>query len=238
MARVIQLPAARRFRPGSLRPVQPGTTLRCLVLASGPEWVAVDVDSGALLRPLASSVAHGAPLDLGPSLSTVSFVIDDSSEPFDPSRPEAVGIAPGSIAGLGAPRRRAVRQLLGKLVTRSPAAPLLGSLGPSVAYSDLEGDRPSVVLVEPDHRPRFGNGPTGPWCQFSLGDRKHALPLHGRPEDATSRTGDGRTHRSSRRRRHGPGAAVPRLLVVGFGAPRGGQVPKVVLGAISEPPRR
>lgn len=205
----------------------------------GSEWVAADVESGALVRPLASEAARPDAPRPARSLELVSFELAPTDEPPDPARPEAVRIADGSLAPLRAPRRRAVRHLLGHLVTSSRSGPLLGSLGPSVAYPDLEGDRPSLAVVAPDQRPRFGNGPAGAWCQFSLGGRRHALPLHGRPEqaldlvDGLSAAFDGH----KRHRRHGPGAAVPRLLVIGFGAPRRGQVPKLVLGAISETPR-
>ena len=44
----------RRRRPGAVRADRPGTVLRCLLLAGGPEWVAVDVASGALVRSRAS----------------------------------------------------------------------------------------------------------------------------------------------------------------------------------------
>jgi hypothetical protein len=92
---------------------------------------------------------------------------------------------------------------------------LLGTLGPSIAYGDLDGTRPSVVVIAPEVRPRFGTGPTGPWCQFLLGGRRHTLPCaEGAAPDANA-TGHG-----------------AKLLVVALGAPQRGQVPKVVLGAL------
>ena len=209
------------------------------MLVPGPEWVAADVETGALVRALATdTLLPDAPRPSVP-LELVSFRIAPSGEPPDPARPEAVRIAEGSLTKLPPPRQRAVRRLLGHLVTSSRSRPLLGSLGPSIAYPDLEGDRPSLAVVAPDQRPRFGNGPTGAWCQFSLAGRRHALPLRGRPEEALDLV-EGLSAAFEGRRRHrrrGPGAAVPRLLVIGFGPPRRGQVPKLVLGAISEPAR-
>jgi hypothetical protein len=141
-----------------------------------------------------------------------------------------------------------VRYLLGHLVENAPAQPLLGTLGPSIAYVDLDGWRPSVAVIEPDRLPRFGNGPTGPWCQFALGGRRHALPLLGRPDavfmgdsdwdQPLSRSHSGPSRRKRAKAMAAVGAQMPRWLVVAFGAPRRGQVPKVVLGALSDPRRR
>jgi hypothetical protein len=225
VTRPARLPAAHDFRTGAVRADTPGDTLTCLVLVSGPEWVAADVETGALVRPLASEATREGAFRPARSLELVCLVLGPLGEPPDPARPEAIRVASVATDPIRRPRRRAVRHLLGHLVSSSRSGPLLGSLGPSIAYPDLEGDRPSVAVVAPDQRPRFGNGPAGPWCQFSLAGRRHAMPLQVRPEEALDLV------------REGPGATVPRLLVVGFGAPRRGQVPKVVLGAISEAPK-
>ncbi len=39
----MRLPSGRRRRSGAVRANEPGDVLRCLLLARGPEWVAVDV---------------------------------------------------------------------------------------------------------------------------------------------------------------------------------------------------
>jgi len=214
----------------------------------------VDVASGALVRPFAPGPAGVADTGIGAALSAVELVLAESDEPDDPARPEAVRLG-GPPTALPPPRRRAVRRLLGHLVASSPAQPLLGTLGPSVAYGDLDGSRPSVAVVEPDRLPRFGNGPSGPWCQFSLGGRRHALPLAGRlgasiagaaerdeamPTPAAPTTD--RSQPGGRKRRGAAGSAVgaelPRWLVVAFGRPVRGQVPKVVVGALPDPRRR
>ncbi|MGH9293229.1 MAG: hypothetical protein ACRDZ6_10720 [Acidimicrobiales bacterium] len=234
MSRGPAVHAARGFTAGALRAAAPGDRLCCLVLVGGREWVAVDTNTGAYVRPYAPE-DPGQPADpaMARPLELVELTIGGVPGPPDPSRPEAV--SPAGSRSLGPSRRRAARRLLARLVTKAPELPLLGTLGPSVAYRDLDGGRPSVVLVSPDDRPRFGNGPSGPWCQFTLGGRRHALPLNGRPEEALEHA-EGRGHPGTSRRGSrgaGRGSAQPRLLLVGYGAPRGGQVPKIVLGALS-----
>ena len=82
-------------------------------------------------------------------------------------RPERVGPA----------KRRAVRRLLSELLPSDPKRPLLGSLGPSISYVDLDGSRPSVAVIAPDRTPTFAADLAGTWCYFSLGGRKHRLPV-------------------------------------------------------------
>ncbi len=214
--------------------------LRCLVLVPGPDWVAVDLESGALLRApagptpalgddlpgTADDAAEAPPEEAGGppwprhALGTVQLTLGPDLQPVDPARPEAVVLARPPVE-LGEMRRRATRQLLQRLVTKASDRPLLGTLGPSISYGDLDGTRPSVVIVAPEARPRFGVGPSGPWCQFSLGGRRHTMPCaeHAAP-DATA-TGHG-----------------ARLLVVALGPPYRGQVPKVVLGTLPLARRR
>jgi hypothetical protein len=213
----VRVPAAHHFRAGTLRAAEPGSVLACLVLAPGPDWVAADLDSGALLRARAcdANPEEDEPvMRLGRSLSAVEITIGRDDELPDPARPEAVPLAAQPVR-LHDPRRRAVRRLLGHLVTRDAARPLLGTLASSGAYTAVDGTRPSGVLVAPDDRPRFGLGPDGPWCQFTLGGRRHGLAFLGRASLDGSEA-----------------AETARLLVVGFGSPREGQLPKVVLGTL------
>jgi hypothetical protein len=211
------IPASRHFEAGKLRADGPGAVLRCLVLAPGPDWVAADLESGAILRARAADVAPDvdAPLTrLGRTLSAVELTLGRDDEPADPGRPEAVPLATQPVR-LRRPRRGAVRRLVGHLVTADTRRPLLGTVATSVSYADLDGTVPSVVIVAPDDRPRFGSGADGLWCQFSLGGRGHGLsfPAATSIEDL-------------------PRPDSARLLVVGFGAPCRGQLPKVVLGAL------
>ena len=191
--------------------------LACLVLAPGPDWVAADLASGALLRARAADAGpqeSETPLRIGRTLSAVEMTIGQNDELRDPGRPEAVAFAAPPVR-LQAPRRRSVHRLLGHLLTRDAGRPLLGTLASSVSYTDLDGTRPSVVLVMPDERPRFAVGPDGPWCDFTLGGRRHELAFLGAASSDAFERGE-----------------VPRLLVVGFGSPQQGQLPKVVLGAL------
>ena len=91
-----------------------------------------------------------------------------------PFRPEAVMVRRSPLH-VGAPRRRAVRRLLQDLLPANSKRPLLGSLGPSISYEDLDGSRPSVALIAPDRAPIFTFDAKGTWCQFSLGGRRHHL---------------------------------------------------------------
>ncbi len=236
LSRSVRAPAARHFQAGKLRADGPGSVLRCLVLVPGPEWVAIDLDSGALVRAHAGS-QPGQPDDAGTrstvsgdgdmshgvdnvppwperSLQAVELRLGVDPEPPDPARPEAIVVS-GRPVVLGEPRRRTTRRLLRQVVTKASDRPLLGTLGPSIAYGDLDGTRPSVVIVAPQARPRFGVGPTGPWCQFALGGRRHTMPCSEHAAPDPSATGHG-----------------TKLLVVALGAPRRGQVPKMVLGTL------
>ena len=256
--RNLRLPSPRHRRPGSARANEPGDVLRCLLLARGPEWVAVDVASGAMLRsrasgwpvvPADSSLARagahrGAPASsrggrthsrqphIGPELDLVEIELAEDDEPTDPARPEAVMVrrAPELV---GTPRRRAVRRILKDLLPTDARRPLLGSLGPSISYEDLDGSRPSVALVAPDRPPVFSWDATGTWCQFSLGGRKHALPVvDERIVDADGRARGGRPATDSVEKAIG---GAPRYLVVALGAPRRGQAPKLILGVLPRP---
>ena len=191
--------------------------LRCLVLAPGPDWVAADLESGAFVRARASDSQpdeDAPPMRLGRVLSAVEITLGRDDEPPDPGRPEAVRLAAQPVR-LRRPRRQAVRHLLGHLTPADAGRPLLGTLASSVSYTDVDGTRPSVVIVAPDERPRFGSGPDGLWCEFTLGGRRHGLAFVAR---ATAEDF--------------PRPEVVRLLVVGFGPPCRGQLPKVVLGAL------
>jgi hypothetical protein len=168
----------------------------------------------------------------GPELDIVDIQLADDDEPPDPARPEAVMVlqAPERV---GTPRRRAARRLLHELLPSNPRRPLLGSLGPSISYVDLDGSRPSVVVVAPDRPPVFSSDTAGTWCQFSLGGRKHRLPVvDERLFDAKDRASSGALTNDAVEKAIG---GAPRYLVVALGAPHRGQAPKLVLGVLPRP---
>lgn len=247
--RGVRLPPRRRRRPGAVRADQPGDVLRCVLLARGPEWVAVDVATGALVRSRASGWPP-AEADSGPdaraseddepagpryaaqALDLVDIELADDDEPPDPSRPEAVMVR-RSPTRVGAPRRRSVRRLVQDLLPANAKRPLLGSLGPSISYEDLDGSRPSVAVIAPDRAPIFTFDAKGTWCQFSLGGRRHHLPVvDERLLDAGTRARGGALDLGAVTRAVG---GVPKYLIVGLGAPRRGQAPKLVLGVLPRP---
>lgn len=244
----VRLPARRHRRPGAARANRPGDVLRCLLLARGPEWVLVDVATGALMRSRASGwpvvatdsslIAGASPHPdrggphSGPELDVVEIELADDDEPPDPARPEAVMVlqAPERV---GTPRRRAARRILHGLLPTDPKRPLLGSLGPSISYVDLDGSRPSVVVVAPDRPPAFTADISGTWCQFSLGGRRHRLAVvDERLIDAKDRDRGGTLTNEAVEKAIG---GAPRYLVVALGAPHRGQAPKLVLGVLPRP---
>jgi len=246
--RAVRIPSRRHRRPGAVRANRPGDVLRCVLLAQGPEWVVVDVATGALVRSRASGwpvvatdsslVAGASPdggkrgLHTGPELDVVEIELVDDDEPLDPARPEAVMVrhAPERV---GTPRRRAVHRVLRELLPSDPKRPLLGSLGPSISYVDLDGSRPSVAVVAPDRAPAFACDMMGTWCQFSLGGRKHRLPVvDERLIEAKDRARDGALTSDAVLKAIG---GAPRYLVVALGAPHRGQAPKLVLGVLPRP---
>ena len=210
--------------------------------------MAVEVSTGALVRSRASgwpvaamdsSLGLGASADggaekprTGPELDVVEIELAEDDEPSDPARPEAVMVrhAPERV---GTPRRRAARRILDELLPVDSKRPLLGSLGPSISYEDLDGSRPSVAVVAPDRAPVFACDAVGTWCQFSLGGRKHRLPVvDERVLEADSRTRGGTLASDVVEKAIG---GAPRYLVVALGAPRRGQAPKLVLGGLPRP---
>lgn len=227
---------------GSPLQAHPGATLSCLLLAPAPDWVALDLATGALLRSSLGEEESSELLSADP-LTALSLVTADEDGPSDPSRPEAVVLS--EVVDSPAPRRRGLRALLGQVVSPPSERPLLGIVGPSIAYGDLDGDRPSVCLLSPDRgRVVFaGDGPL--MAHFRLGTIAHALPVGAglvgwlQRGQLSIRTGTttrrGGSTRSSRR--VGPlGPAMepagPVRCVVGFDRPEAGQVRKILLGVV------
>ncbi|MGH9299254.1 MAG: hypothetical protein ACRDZT_05005, partial [Acidimicrobiales bacterium] len=147
VTRSLGVHAARHFAPGTLRAHGEGSVLKCLLLAPPPEWVALDVQSGALLRPSRGGSATPELFEGARPLDAFELTLAADDGPLDPARPEAVTVAAATQV-VGA-RPRTVQRLLDHLVLPITDGRLLWTIGPSVSYAELTGDRPSVCLVSP-----------------------------------------------------------------------------------------
>jgi hypothetical protein len=227
--------------PGTLRLDEPGGSLDCLLLAPAPDWVAIDIATGALVRSSIATDDTFAALS-GSPLSHVALRVAPMQAPWDPSRPDAIIVS--DVAEAAALSRRSARRLVARVARSGDDGGLLGSVGPSLAFADLEGTRPSIAVVSPvGGRVRL-TGEDSLTAHFNLGERAYSMrvaPGAARwlrtgqvptSSDRPARRG-GRTRRDGARP-HGPGAemAVPVLLVVGLDRPHQGQVRKTVLGLV------
>jgi len=208
------------------RVAEAGAHLDLLVLASDANGsIGVDLESGAFVRarhPVNSrrvlrpfSVARGelAPADM-----------------FDAAQPELAELTgpPHPTARLH-PRKadRWLRPLL-----HPPRPPLLGLTGNAIPYWTLEGDRPSVSLIEPQEV-GVARAPGGYVCRFIWEHTFHELFLRDRrllaalASQQVTRCGERQLH-------HMLGHAPDRLLVA-LTAPIQGYCYKAVMGVL---PRR
>lgn len=232
---------ARRVVPGTARRDEPGGTINCLLLAPGPDWVAMDLATGSFVRAEVWAESEFPALSAGP-LSSVSLQLATLSEQWDPARPEAISVAEASEAP--APKRRAVQRLLESACVSRDSGGLLGSVAPSLSFVDLDGSRPSVALVAPGKARVRVVGEDRPVAHFLFGDRPHAIDcgpgaiawLHSGQlaTAAGGSTAKRRENRSKALAGLGPGIelAPPVFLVVGLDRPVRGQVRKVVLGIV------
>ena len=166
------------------------------------------------------------------ALDVVEIVLGEDLEPPDPGRPEAVALAraPSPIGRL-APRR--ARRLVASLVARANVRPLLGAVGPSVPYSDLDGTAPSIVIVEPTRGPEIVAVDSTVWCTFGLRGAHERLPLVEPRAVAVASVVPGTVLTRA-------GAASmlgfdPRYLVVALAPPVGGHARKTVIGVLPRP---
>ena len=226
-----RLRVPRQIRVGALAEARPGARLRCAVLAStGTEWVGVDLASGALVRNRAGGTVPSP--DWHRPLQVAEVVLGTPEEAPDPTRPEAVEL---SEAGepIGRLRRRRARRLLRRLAApERPGSPLLGRWGPSIAFEDLDGSSPSLVVVALHGGFELGRSPAGEArCAIHWSAVRQELPLvdplaAGAAERIGSMAPAGR----------GVEAVLgfqPGFALVGLGAVRGGYAPKVVLSVLA-----
>lgn len=234
----------RRLVPGALRAGRPGDRLQVLLLAPGPDWVVADLATGALVRSaLTRGVGEEAEIFSSDPLAAITLELGPPVSPADASRPESVQVS--RATDCPGPRRGKVKAFLEQVASPADDRPLLGSVGPSVAYGDLRGERPSVSFLMPDKGRIVFAGEGTVMGHFRVAGAAHALPvaegllawLKSGQLPSTSGTSSRRGHSTRSSRRLGPlGPAtepsVPVRAVVGFGPPEGGQVRKVLLGAI------
>jgi len=230
------LVAYRKLEPGSSREHKPGGSLECLVLAAGPEeWAGVDLRSGAIVRlhPGALESFGGPPGDLAAPLDVVGLRLAEDPDPVDPGRPEAV-VPLGPPTRRGRLRTRQARRVLRSLLPRTDPRPLLGAIGPSAPYADLEGEKPSVVLVQPDRRPEIvATGDGAVWCSFGLSGTDERLPVADARAIAAASAVAGTVLSPA-----GIAAMIGHpvhYLLVALLPPRGGHARKAVIGLLPRP---
>lgn len=156
------------------RTTVPGAELYVLALAVGRRaCVGVDLESGAFVRVHQPADAAGGTAGIAP-LDVARGRLADRDHPAQ-EQPESVVVdAPlervGSLRG-----RRAERYLRPLLHPRSQ--PILGFAAPAVPFWTLQGDRPSVALLEPERSPVVVLTEDGMRCRFPWQGRVVELPL-------------------------------------------------------------
>jgi hypothetical protein len=147
--------------------------IQLLVLtAEAHACLGVDAETGAFVRARYPDgrFAALAPLDV----AAADIVVEDR-EPPDAARPELIDLADAPVRLGRLPVRRAARFLRPLLHPRR--RPLLDFVGPAVPFWTLNGDRPSVAIVEPERAPRLVRAATGYECRFGWDGRGYALPF-------------------------------------------------------------
>lgn len=224
----------RRIVPGRRRAERAGERLRCVVLARSPtEWVGVDLATGAFVRGDLHPEA-GRPPGAGDWLAydVIELELARHEDPADPARPELVASArpPDKIGRL---RQPPLRRLLKRLVApERPGAPVLGTWGPSIAYVDLEGTSPSVMLLAltPKSVELSVRADGRVVCAFTWGTSRNVIPIADPRAVAAAREADPRPL-SGDRLAEAIGLK-PAYALVGLGPVRAGQAPKVVFALL------
>ena len=155
----------------SYRLVVPGAELRMLVLAAESRGcVGVDIDSGAFVW-----ASHAPTPRLPGPFAVVSGEIAGALEPPDPARPEALELT-GAPRLVGRMSLRRAERLLAPL-RHPPRLPLLGLGANAVPYWTLNGQGPSLALIELRQNPRLRWGQAGLECHFVWEGTPHELPV-------------------------------------------------------------
>lgn len=236
--------AVRRVRAGEVRPDRPGDAFRCVILSPGPaEWAAVDIASGAMLRarpgryPAARSASDDARrerarLNAASVLDVYEVALADDTEPPDPARPEAVALS-AEPAKIGKLRPRQARRLLASLAARATTRPLLGGIGPSIAYIDIDEAAPSIGVLAPERCPKLIVSRSALSCAFTIGGVNERLPLSDDFEGLRRKLAD-----DTVLERAGLTALLgfePRYLVAALAPPERGHARKKVIAMLPRP---
>ena len=208
------------------RVAEAGAQLELLVLASEPNGsIGVDLASGAFVR-----ARH--PVNNGRVLRPFSVASGELAlgDMFDAAQPELAELTgpPRPTARLNP--RKAERWLRPLLHPRRP--PLLGLTGNAIPYWTLEGDRPSVSLVEPEEV-GIARAPGGYVCRFIWEHTFHEVFLRDRRLLAAVESR--RVQSCGERQIHNLLGHAPDRLLVALTAPIQGYCYKAVMGVL---PRR
>ncbi|MBV8162616.1 MAG: hypothetical protein JO265_16990 [Acidimicrobiia bacterium] len=203
-----------------------GARLELLVLASEPSGsIGVDLASGAFVR--ARHPTAGGRILRPFSVASGELAPGDMC---DASQPELAELS-GPLRPTARLNPRKAERWLRPLL-HPPRPPLLGLNGNAIPYWTLEGDRPSVSLVEPEEV-GIAQAPGGYVCRFVWEHTFHELFLRDRRLLAALEAG--RLSRCGGRQiRHLLGHGSDRLLVA-LTAPIQGYCYKAVVGVL---PRR
>src|SRR3954471_877149 len=155
------------------RVAEAGAQLDLLVLANEPNGsIGVDLASGAFVR-----ARH--PMTAGRTLRPFSVASGELApgDMFDASQPELAELTSALRPTARLSPKKADRWL--RPLLHPPRPPLLGLTGNALPYWTLEGDRPSVSLVEPDEI-GIARAPGGYVCRFIWQHTFHELVLRDR----------------------------------------------------------
>lgn len=202
--------------------------VRILVLAAGPHGCAgIDMASGAILR-----CQYPQPWNHLPEpYEVLRGRAGETAEEPPAYAPETVALA--ELPELaGRLRGRKANRYLTPLV-HPPGQHLLGDASASVAFWTMQGDRPSITLVEPTRGPAVERDDAGLWCRFRTRRLTYRLPLHDRHLGAAER------HPAAMSLEGGTLARAlgwkPHRLLVALTAPHDGRCYKVVAALLPRP---
>ena len=150
----------------------PGSCLQLLVLAARRgQLVAVDLDSGALIRAWCPAVSSARlrPYDL-----VEATVAADNDAVPDPVEPEAL-VLDDEPEPFGRLEGRRAERLLRPLL-HPDDAPLLGSHAPAIPFWERRDDHPSIALVEPQGPVVLRREPGYLGCRFTWQGKVRQLP--------------------------------------------------------------